>query len=101
MMDHISTNSFTRLQCFTDDINTIAVKRSYELYAGSFGVNVKSWHTDNGIFAEKAFRDEFKVSNQTITFYGVGVHHQNGIIENYIGVLTRGSRCFLLHAHRR
>ena len=31
----------------------------------------------------------------------VGAHHQNGISESHIGLLTRGSRTNLLHAQRR
>ena len=33
-------------------------------------------------------------------FCGVGAHHQNGIVENHIGLLTRWSRTSLLHAKR-
>ena len=31
----------------------------------------------------------------------MGAHRQNGIGESHIGVLTRGSRCLLLHTQRR
>ena len=46
-----------------------------------FGFNVKFWHADNGIFDEKAFRDEIKVSNQTINFCVMGAHYHNDIIK--------------------
>ena len=62
---------------------------------------VKAYHADNGIFAEKAFRDEVDNSNQIITYCDVGAHHQNWLVECHIGVLTHGSRCILLHAQRR
>ena len=101
MMDHVLTNSFTHLQYSTNGIETIAAKCSYELYACIFLVNVKCLHADNRIFAEKKIRDEVNVSNQTITFFAVDVHHQNVIIENYIGVFTCGSRYLLLHAQHR
>ena len=100
-MDHISINSFTHLQCSTGGIETIAAKRLYELYAGSFGVTFKSWHTDNVVFSEKLFCGEVEESNQKITFCVVGVHYWSGIIENNVGILTRRSRCLLLHAQRR
>ena len=74
-MDHVSTNSFTHLQYSTGGIETISAKRTHELYAGSFGVTIKSYHADNGIFAEKAFRDEVDESNKKITFCDVGDHH--------------------------
>lgn len=38
--------------------------------------------------------------DQTITFCGVGAHHQNGIIENKNKMLTLGARTMLLHAMR-
>ena len=99
--DQVSSLSFTHLQYSTGDIDTIAAKRSYELFTGIFGVIVKAYHADNGIFAENFFRDEVSESNQVITYCAVGAHHQNGIIESHIGVLTCGSRYLLLHAQRR
>ena len=100
-MDHVYTKSFTHLQCSTGDIETIAAKSSCELYTGSLGVTIKFCHADNGILAEKSFRDEVDESNQKINFCAVGDHHQNGIIESHVGFLTRGSRCILLHDQRR
>ena len=83
-MNYVSTNSFTHLQCSTD-IETIAANRSYELYAGIFGVTIRSYHTNNGIFTEKAFRDDINESNQKMIFCAVGAHHQNGVVESHIG----------------
>ena len=42
------------------------------------------YHADNGRFAESSFRDAVDDSNQTITFCGVGAHHQNAIVERMI-----------------
>ena len=39
-------------------------------------------------------------NNQTITFYGVGAHHQNGIVEWRIHTVNKISRTILLHAKR-
>ena len=64
-------------------------------------MDIKSFHADNGIFAEKAFRDDVADSNQTISYCAVGAHHQNGISERHIGTLTHGARTNLLHAQRR
>ena len=57
-MNHVSTNSFTRIQCFTDGIETLAAERLYEMYVGSFGATLNVWHTENNVFAEKVFCDE-------------------------------------------
>ncbi len=40
------------------------------------------------------------MSNQTITFCGVGSHHQNGIAEQKTKDITLGRRTLLLHAKR-
>ena len=34
-------------------------------------------HSDNGIFTADMFRDDCKMKNQTQSFSGVGVKHQN------------------------
>ena len=44
------------------------------------GRNVKHYHADNGIFADKGFIDAINTKYQKITFCGVGAHHQNGIL---------------------
>ena len=76
-------------------------KQGFEQHSASFGIKIKTYHADNGIFVERSFRDEIKISEQQITFCGVRVHHQNGIVENHIGFLTVGSRTDLLHAQHR
>lgn len=54
----------------------------------SHGVKLQSFHSDNGVFAEKAFRDNLEESDQDITFCAVGAHHQNNIAEREIRTLT-------------
>ena len=99
--DHVSGHSYTHLQTSVDNTQTVAAKHGYEQFAESHGVSVRAFHADNGIFAEKAFRDEVSSSNQRITYCAVGAHHQNGIIERHIQTLTHGARTNLLHAQRR
>ena len=82
-LDDHSSHSYSHLQTSTGGDETLAAKHAYEIMAQSYDINIKSFHTDNGIFAEKLFRDEVTISNQTITFCGVGAHHQNGYVENH------------------
>ena len=96
----VSGHSFIHLQRSANGEETIAAKRDYELMKDSHGVSVRSFRTDNGIYAEESFRYEVARSNQTITFCGVGAHHQNGSVEKHIGRMMRGSRTNLLHAQR-
>ena len=100
-LDHASGHSYTHMQTACTNEESVAAKKEYERIAHSNGVSIKSYHADNGIFAEKAFRDEVAACNQDITYCAVGAHHQNGIIERHIGELTAGARTNLLHAQRR
>ena len=100
-IDTTTGYSFTHMQTSTDCEQTLLGKAMFERNANSHNVVIRSYHADNGIFAEKAFTDQVRNDNQTITYCGVGAHHQNGIVERKIGLLTRGSRTLLLHAQRR
>lgn len=100
-IDHVSGLSYSHLQTSADNVQTVEAKAGYERFAASHNVNIKSYHADNGIFAEQAFTDVVHDSNQTITFCAVGAHHQNGIVERHIQTLTHGTRTNLLHAQRR
>ena len=66
---------------------TVKAKESFERYDKSCGVNIKHYHADNGRFKDKAFMKSIEDSWQTISFSGVGAHHQNGIAEKRIGVV--------------
>ncbi len=44
-----------------------------------------------GVFADKGFQDDCISCNQTITFCGVGSHHQNGIAGQKSKELTLGA----------
>ena len=62
-------------------------------------ITIKALHADNGIFKAKAFRQNISDEGQTITFSGVGAHHQNGKAERYIKTIIDKARTQLLHAH--
>jgi len=64
-------------------------------------VNIKHYHADNGRFKDKLFSKSIEGKGQTISFCGVGAHHQNGIAEKRIGDLQRRATTLLLHAQRR
>ena len=55
------------------------------------------YHAKNGRFAENGFVNS---KYQKIIFWGVGAHHQNGIIKNKNKLLTNGARTLLLHGIR-
>ena len=73
-------------------------KKAYEYWAASYGIKVNIYHAYNGRYAEKMFLDVVEDTNQDITFFAVGAHHQNGISGSNITILTLGARTLLLHA---
>ena len=78
--------------------STLKAKTVYERHSGTFGAKIKSYRTDNGHFAKDEFWDEVTRCLQTISFCGVGAHHQNGLVEQVIKDLTLTTRTLLLHA---
>jgi hypothetical protein len=80
--------------------STLEAKAGYERHANTYGITVDSYRADNGRFAEEDFRNEVKRCLQTISFCGVGAHHQNGLVERVIKDLTLTTRTLLLHAKR-
>ena len=60
----------------TNQEEILAGKPAFEKQADTFGVKIKRYHADNGIFSKQTFRSEIKDTNQNITFYGVVSHHQ-------------------------
>ena len=80
---------------------TVKGKEAFETYARAHGVHVKHYHADNGRFKDRGFTKSLEENKQTITYAGVGAHHQNGIAEKRIGDLQRKATTLLLHAQRR
>jgi len=81
-VSHFSDHVYVYLMKDLTLSKTILAKHAYEHFLASLGIESKAHHADNGRFADKGFRDDSTSSNQTITFCGVGSHHQNGIAES-------------------
>jgi transposase InsO family protein len=77
---------------------TVQGKEAFERLAKSHGIHIKYYHADNGRLKDNAFMRAVEQNNQTISFAGVGAHHQNGIAEKRIGDLQRKATTLLLHA---
>ena len=81
-----------------DTEQIMQAKLAFEQHTGTFGVNIKAYRADNGRFVELGFKTLISRSRQTITYSAVGAHHQNGIIECHIGILSATARTLLIHA---
>ena len=99
--DHASGLTYVHVSEGTTADETLEAKAAFESYAADMGVAIKHYHADNGRFAENAFMEQVKTSGQTITFCGVGAHHQNGVAERRIRDITEHARTMLLHAAHR
>jgi hypothetical protein len=90
---------YVHLQSSTDAKQTMNAKIEFERLCERYGVRVRSYHSDNGRFAERTFVTAVKNAGQDITHCGVGAHHQNGIAERYIRTLSNRGRTMLQHAY--
>ena len=58
---------------------------------------IKHYQADNSRFTDHGFIDSINQKYQDINFLGVGVHHQNGKVENKNKILTTSERTLLPH----
>ena len=81
--------------------DTIRAKDTFELEALRGGVEIKRYHSDNGVFASTAFSDSLRVERdpQSQSFSGVGAKHQNGAAERAIQRIVTMARAMMLHCH--
>ena len=97
MVDSASSLVYLDHQVSLTTSETIKTKKKFERFAKECGVKVLSYRADNQPFASNEFKAEIEQNNQTISFSGVGAHHQNGVAERAIGTITRLARAMLLH----
>ncbi len=76
---------------------TLLAKCAYEKVLAQAGRTAKHYHANYCWFYDKVFHQDITDKGQSITFCGVGRHHQNGIIENKNKQLTLGACTLLLH----
>ena len=100
-VDHASDFTYIHMHQHLTTDKTIDAKHAFEHLAEQHGVRILHYHCDNGRFADKAFVDDVRAAHQTITFCGIGAHHQNGIAERHIRDITENARTSLLHAAHR
>ncbi|KAL7546945.1 LOW QUALITY PROTEIN: hypothetical protein ACHAWF_014538, partial [Thalassiosira exigua] len=99
-VDHVSDFVYVHLMRDFTLEETLLAKAAWEKILIQANRKVKHYHVDNGRFTDNGFIDACNDKDQTLTFCGVGAHHQNGIIENKNKILTQGARTLLLHGMR-
>ena len=100
-VDDASDYTFVHHQESTSADDTILAKRAYEAELRKYGKEVRHYHADNGTYAVAQYKAEIEDKKQSLTFCGVGSHHQNGRAENRIKVICEPARSMLIHAMHR
>ena len=77
--------------------DTIRSKELYELQAWKLGIQVKTYHGDNGIFKAQAYKDNLENRHQEMSYSGLGAHGQNGVAERVIQTVVHLARTMVLH----
>jgi hypothetical protein len=98
--DHVSDYVYVHLMRNFTLEETLLAKKAYEKFLACADSCVKHYHANNGRFSGNGFLWSVNEHDQTITFCGVGAHHQNGNIENKNKALTLGARTLLLQGMR-
>jgi hypothetical protein len=87
-VDHASGKVFHYPQTDLTAEQTICGKQTVEKGARDAGIEVKSYHTDNGTFTSAEFRARCDAQIQDLSFSGAHTHHQNSIAEHSIGTVS-------------
>ncbi|KAL7476664.1 hypothetical protein ACHAW6_004497, partial [Cyclotella cf. meneghiniana] len=100
-IDHYSLLHYVHVMSSLTSKETIEAKQAFERFATDHGVCIKQYHTDNGRFADNAFKQHCSQQRQAITYCSVNAHFQNGIAERAIRDIIEAARTILLHAKAR
>ena len=95
--DHASRKIFVRHQVTLSGADTVASKNEVERDALGCGVQIKKYHSDNGIFDKNEFTEALADDMQKLERSAVGAKFQNGVAERAIGITQNMARAMLLH----
>jgi len=97
-VDHCSSYIHASNQVTLRAGDTVRAKQSFENFATTCGVSIKSYRADNVLFASEEFKSHLELQNQIIDSSGTGAHHQNGVTEHTIQTVAKWARAMLLHS---
>jgi hypothetical protein len=96
-IDHASNKVHITMSHSTGADEAVQAKHCFERLAAEHNVQIKHYHSDNGVYASQAFKSSCDALHQKYSFSGVGTKHQNGVVERMIGTITRRAQSMLLH----
>ena len=100
-VDDRSDYTFSHHQESTISEETIIGKLAYESYLRKHVKEVTRCHADNVTHAVVRNKEEIENKKHTLTFCGIGNHHQNRKTENRIKIIFNPTRSMLIHADHR
>ena len=100
-IDQATRLSYVYIQKSTNVVETLEAKAAFEECAKARGVTIRAYHADNGVFKANAWIEKCKQQGQRLTFAGVNAHHQNGMAERRIRLLTELTRTMLIHSNKK
>ncbi len=80
-VDHVSDYIYVHLMKDFTTNETLFAKLAFKKLCAKANCSVKHYQADNGRFPDNEFLTACNNLNQTIDFFGVGAHHQNGIVK--------------------
>ena len=96
-VSHSSSWLFLVNQVSLNAGETLQGKRKLDRAAEDSGRKIKHFHADNHPFGAEEFLEDLELNHQTVTFSGVGAHHQNGVTERASQTVTSWARALIFH----
>ncbi len=96
-VDHASGKIFNFCQYSNNAIETIQSKHCLESLAKQEGITIHEYHAEYGVFASKAFKENFASMGQKYSFSDVGANHQFGIAKCNIKTVAQWAHTNMLH----
>ena len=84
----------------TSDEEILWAKEAYECLAYTHGARVCTYTADNRRFTETHLKETVQTCGKQMSYFGVGSHRKNTIVERRIKELILGSWTLPLHATR-
>ncbi len=97
-VDHATDWTYEHLMQSLELSETLLAKQAIKKIAACKGHSIQQYHANNGGYADNGILASINSNDQTITFCGVGAHHQNSIVKGSICIVTETARTLLLQA---
>ncbi len=96
--DSVSGTIWVKNQDFLGSGETIESNLCFKQWLRELAwIEVKNYHSDNGVFTTNRFREQCKLQDQTQSFSGVGAQHMNACSEHSIGIIMGMAHTFMIH----